>query len=324
MAEAKINESCIIGLPTCGYAFSSSRMAFIATPADEEFALELDILKGLLEEKEYESYIALQRLDPARLAFCTKICSKIITSQFCIVLLNSSSHRDEPHIKIPNPNVHMEYGLMLAFKKFILPFQHEGDALAFNIRPLDTIVYSNKNFKECANRAIDEAILQTGTTSRPTRVLTSSENRIRYTSVLGLHLTQVNNDAANFLYVLGLPMGFSLLDGPDVVYLGIFDLEPAKEIVFRLKLLLQALHNAKQRIESIVRKSMPRAEVERLAPLINKIRAEVVVSREIDKEKVGARITELTKGLQTIPWKLVNEEDIKQTIDQAYQEIGEI
>ncbi len=59
MAEAKINESCIIGLPTCGYAFSSSRMAFIATPADEEFALELDILRSLLEEKEYESYIAL-------------------------------------------------------------------------------------------------------------------------------------------------------------------------------------------------------------------------------------------------------------------------
>ena len=80
MAEAKLNESCIIGLPTCGYAFSSSRMAFIATPADEEFSLELEVLKDLLSEKEYESYIALQRIDPAKLAFCTKICSKIITS----------------------------------------------------------------------------------------------------------------------------------------------------------------------------------------------------------------------------------------------------
>jgi hypothetical protein len=33
--DAKINEKCIIGLPTCGYAFSSSRMAFIAAPGIE-------------------------------------------------------------------------------------------------------------------------------------------------------------------------------------------------------------------------------------------------------------------------------------------------
>jgi hypothetical protein len=133
MPDAKINETCIIGLPTCGYAFSSARMAFVATPADEEFSLELEILQSLLQEKDYEAYIALQRLEPAKLAFCTKICSKIITSQFCIVVLNRSSHRDHPEIKIPNPNVHMEYGLMMAFKKYILPFQLEGEELAFNI-----------------------------------------------------------------------------------------------------------------------------------------------------------------------------------------------
>lgn len=51
MAEARLNESCIIGLPTCGYAFSSSRMAFIATPADEEFSLELEVLKDLFLKK---------------------------------------------------------------------------------------------------------------------------------------------------------------------------------------------------------------------------------------------------------------------------------
>ena len=85
-------------------------MAFIATPSDEEFSLELEILQTLLSDKDYEAYIALQQVDPAKLAFCTKICSKIITSQFCIVPLNSSTHREHPDIKIPNPNVHMEYG----------------------------------------------------------------------------------------------------------------------------------------------------------------------------------------------------------------------
>ncbi len=39
-------------------------------------------------------------------------------------------HRDHREVRIPNPNVHLEYGLMLAFKKHILPFQREGDALA--------------------------------------------------------------------------------------------------------------------------------------------------------------------------------------------------
>ena len=86
MAEAKINETCIIGLPTCGYAFSSSRMAFIAVPSDDEFRLEVNVFEGLLRDKDYEAYIALQQVDPAKLAFCTKICSKIITSQFCLSL----------------------------------------------------------------------------------------------------------------------------------------------------------------------------------------------------------------------------------------------
>jgi len=147
MAEAKINEECIIGLPTCGYAFSSSKMAFIATPSDEEFQLEIDIIQNLLKEKDYDGYVALRQIDPGKFAFCTKICSKIITSQFCIVMLNSSTHKSHPTIKIPNPNVHLEYGLILAFKKYVLPFQREGDTLPFNISPLDTILYNKKNFK---------------------------------------------------------------------------------------------------------------------------------------------------------------------------------
>jgi len=48
MAEARINESCIIGLPTCGYAFNSSRMAFIAAPSDDEFSLELALILNFL------------------------------------------------------------------------------------------------------------------------------------------------------------------------------------------------------------------------------------------------------------------------------------
>jgi hypothetical protein len=180
--EATINEKCIIGLPTCGYAFSSSRMAFIATPADEEFSLEIDVLNSLLEDKGYEAYVALRNIDPGKFAFCTKICSKIITSQFCIVLLNSSAHRDHPQVKIPNPNVHMEYGLMLAFRKHVLPFERRGDSLAFNIQPLDTLLYTKGEFRKIADQAIDSAILAVGTTARPTRALASTDPNIKISS----------------------------------------------------------------------------------------------------------------------------------------------
>lgn len=324
MPEAKINESCIIGLPTCGYAFSSSRMAFVATPSDEEFALEIEVLQTLLEEKDYETYIALLKLDPAKLAFCTKICSKIITSQFCIVLLNSSAHKDHPDIKIPNPNVHMEYGLMMAFKKHILPFQHEGDSLAFNICPLDTIMYRKPTFKQLANNAIDEAIIRTGTTSRPTRALTSIENLLKYLYVLGLRVTLLNTDEANYLYKLGQPLDYMLLDGQDIVYFGPFDLENAKEVVFRLKLLLQALHTAKQNFETITKKTMTPEQIERTHLTWNKLRVEVLVSPEIDKKKVVSRVTELSKVFETVPWKLITAEDINEVIEKQYKEIGDI
>src|SRR5688572_13665910 len=110
-AQVAVNQDCIIGLPACGYAFSSARMAFIAAPGDEECALELDVLQSLLDERGYEASIALRSSEVAKLSFCTKICSKIITSQFCIALLNESRHRELPNVKIPNPNVHLEYGL---------------------------------------------------------------------------------------------------------------------------------------------------------------------------------------------------------------------
>ena len=324
MAEAKINESCIIGLPTCGYAFGSSRMAFIAAPSDDEFRLELDILETLLRDKEYEAYIALQRIDPAKLAFCTKICSKIITSQFCIVLLNSSTHREHPAIKIPNPNVHLEYGLMMAFKKYILPFQREGDALAFNIRPLDTILYTNANFREKADRAIDDAILAAGTTARPTRALGVNDSLLRYIAVEGLYVADVSTGDPAVLYRLGSPFGFLLLAGTTTVYLGVFDSEPAKEVVFRLKLLLQNVHNARQIFENTTAKSLTPQQIEFYENMWSRLRVEVLISKETDKDRIASRVVELTKHLVSIPWKLITQDDVEATIQGEYAKIGDI
>lgn len=322
--EATINEKCIIGLPTCGYAFSSTRMAFIAAPGDEEFSLELDVLGSLLEEKGYEAYVALRKLDPGKFAFCTKICSKIITSQFCIVLLNSSEHRDHPQVKIPNPNVHMEYGLMLAFRKHILPFQRRGDSLAFNIQPLDTILYSKGEFRKIADQAIDSAILAVGTTARPTRALASSELLLKYLTVRGLRVTELNTDDARNLYRLGSFLGFYLLDGTQVIYFGMFDAEPAKEVVFRVKLLLQNLHQALQLFDEITSKTMTPEQIARVEALKSRIQVEVLISDEVNRTALAQRVAELTADFHQFPWYLLTYADLQRKVDEEYARIGEL
>jgi hypothetical protein len=299
-------------------------MAFIAAPSDDEFQLELDVLSNLLGDKQYDGYVAVQRVDPAKLAFCTKICSKIITSQFCIVLLNSSAHRDHPNVRIPNPNVHLEYGLMMAFKKHIIPLQRDGDHLAFNIRPLDTILYSKANFREKADRAIDAAILAAGTTSRPSRALISSESLLKYIFIRGLRVSDVASPDAAALFRHGSPLGFLLLDGQEIVFLGPFDREDAKEIVFRLKLLLQSLDTARRTFESEVARTLSNEQIEHVKRTWSKIRIEVFVSKDIDRSRIEGRVRELTSGMHVIPWKLLNEGDLETVIAQEYGRIGEV
>lgn len=324
MAEAKINETCIIGLPTCGYAFSGSRMAFIAAPSDDEFRLELDIVQDLLAGKDYEAYIAVQRVDPAKLAFCTKICSKIIQSQFCVVLLNASRHHDNPSLLIPNPNVHLEYGLMLAFKKHIIPLQREGDTLAFNIRPLDTILYANATFKGRADRAIDSAILAAGTTSRSSGAIVTRESLLKYITIRGLQFSSLSTSDANTLYRLGSPLGFLFLEGREIVWFGLFDQEPAKEVVFRLKLLLQNLHNAKETFERERVRALQPEQVQYYRDLWQRFRIEVFVSPEVDKGRIEGKVRELAAGLESVSWHLLNEEDVQGVIRREYEGIGDV
>lgn len=107
MVDTRIrkNERCVIGLPACDYVFSSTRSCFIAYGFATS-ALERDLLKGILQERGIEPVEAGGQIDPGKFVFCTKICSKIIVAQFCVVLLNRDTAGH-------NANVNIEYGLML-------------------------------------------------------------------------------------------------------------------------------------------------------------------------------------------------------------------
>jgi hypothetical protein len=151
------NELCIIGLPRCDFVFSSARTCFIGY-GFKESTLEMNVLRHLLRGRGVEPIEAGGTLAPGQNAFCTKICSKIIVSQFCIALVNNDVNNG---VEMPNANVNMEYGLMLGFNKYVVPFQREGQTLPFNVAGLDTVKYTDESFERKAAEAIDVAIVAT-------------------------------------------------------------------------------------------------------------------------------------------------------------------
>jgi hypothetical protein len=229
------NERCIIGLPVCDYVFSSTRSCFIAYGFSTS-GLERDILKRILEDRGIEPIEAGGLMEPGTFAFCTKICSKIIVSQFCIVLANNDKTRGRG--EVANPNVHMEYGLILGHNKYVIPFQRDDQLLPFNVSPLDTIKYNQANFRTLATQAIDQAIAATSQIQLMPDIdqLVSLFSLIKNTTIVNLQ----NHPDEQALLLLG----FTLLrkfDGLSHVYLGNFSALSAHQIIWRVGKLLEMI-----------------------------------------------------------------------------------
>jgi hypothetical protein len=219
------NERCVIGLPACDYVFSSTRSCFIAYGFSTS-ALERDILKSILEERNIEPIEAGGLLEPGKFAFCTKICSKIIMAQFCVVLVNNDNSG-------PNANVNIEYGLMLGHNKYVIPFQREDQSLPFNVAGLDTIKYNQGNFRRLAIQAIDRAILETSQ-SRPE--LNIGRQIDLFLLINNATVVNIQNDPGDrAIFELGNAFGFNLLlkfDGLSYVFLGNFSALQSNAIIW--------------------------------------------------------------------------------------------
>lgn len=109
--QIKRNEECIVRDRPCGRIFGGSNTCFVASPSPEIVGYELDIIRTALEKEEIEPYIAVENVDPGKDIFCTKICTKIIESKLCVVVLTGETKSKKV---LPNPNVYYEYGLMTA------------------------------------------------------------------------------------------------------------------------------------------------------------------------------------------------------------------
>jgi hypothetical protein len=286
--ERSINQKCFFGLPYCGFGFESSRHCFVASPSDPECQLELDLIKKELDKSNYEAYIAVENFTGGKNIFCQKICSKIITAHFCIAILNESTHKEDKHITIPNPNVHFEYGLMCALNKRVIPMMIEGKKLPFNVAPLDTIIYSKSTFTSQLTKHTSESIMAIqATESDP---LTGSMDRqvFEFMSLRGLVLADITPTSFNkAVYDLGGYLGFLLFFGGIYAFFLIAEKSDDTTIAFNIKLLTK---NIRSFIIRLCKQSSKRSameivtEVDPLVSSLNGLQIYVLVDQVANRE----------------------------------------
>lgn len=244
------NEHCIVGMPRCDFVFSSTRTCFVAY-GFKTSPLEMTVIKNLLTQRGIQCEEAGGNLVPGQNAFCQKICSKIITSQFCIVLLNLDN---ENGTLVPNANVNMEYGLMLGFNKYLIPFQEKDHTLPFNVSGLDTVKYDKTNFEAKAANAIDIAVEKT---SQETVGLTPPDQLIQlFLLSKKAVFSPIDSEGEKYIFRMGSPFGFNLLhdfSGMAYIFFGNFTALRPEIVIWRLKmlndLLTERMSSLKDRIE---------------------------------------------------------------------------
>ena len=282
------HETCIIGLPRCDYVFSSTRSCFIAY-GFEESPLEVAILKRLLQARGIEPIEAGGALAPGQNAFCTKICSKVITSQFCVVLLNNDESGGP---EVPNANVNMEYGLMMGFNKFVIPFQRAHQTLPFNVAGLDTIKYTNSDFERKASEAVDHAITATEQVApEPLAIDQSIEAFLLLNNTL---VVACDNDADRNIFRLGAPLGFNLIadfGGFDYKFFGNYSHLRPEAVIWRVMKLCEIITQRMATLGVRIQTGMiDAAKVPVLTAFVQRVEIWVVANSGDDKNAVAAAV----------------------------------
>lgn len=278
------NELCIIGLPRCDFVFSSTRNCFIAY-GFEQSTFEMTILRNLLEKRGIQTEEAGGSLAPAQSAFCAKICSKIITSQFCIVILNNEIRDGR---EIPNANVNMEYGLMLGFNKYVIPFQRESQTLPFNVAGLDTVKYIDTNFESRAIQSLDQAITETHQDLTP---------RIDPDQLINTFLLQkkalfnpLTTEGDKNIFHLGSPLNFNLLtdfSAMNYMFLGNFTNLRLEVVLWRIKMLTDIIEDRRSSGKNRVRLGIiDPAKIEFFDEFFKQIQIWIIVTSDEDKKSV--------------------------------------
>lgn len=127
-------------------------LVFIIGSGSSEFEKDINVIRDVLKKFGYDGYFALLSEKEKGLdSFCDKICSKILGSQFCVVMLNDPIIQPEQYpdsakkgvvLRGPRPNVYYEYGIAVAANKNIIPVMRRDMKLPFDVQHLDAILYT--------------------------------------------------------------------------------------------------------------------------------------------------------------------------------------
>lgn len=284
------NELCVIGLPRCDFVFSSTRTCFIGYGFAES-TLEMAILRNLLADRGIEAVEAGGSLAPGQNAFCAKICSKIIVAQFCIILINNDV---KDATEIPNANVNMEYGLMLGFNKYVIPFQRESQNLPFNVAGLDTVKYSNLSFEHKAAAAIDGAIAATTQESVP--LLSPDQIVEAFLLSKRLLVVPVITEGDRNFFEIGRPLGYNLVmtfDGMRYAYFGNFTALRTEAVLWRLRTLEEIIQERMKSIPERVKLGLAAANPQAVVALeafLGKLQTMLLVTGDEERTNVQQEI----------------------------------
>ena len=216
-----------------------------------------------------------------------------------IVLINNDEIDGR---EIPNANVNMEYGLMLGFNKYVLPFQRVSQRLPFNVAGLDTIKYNDRDFERQATQAIDQAIAATRQDTPPP--FTPDQVLEAFLLRRKALITPITNEGDRNIFQMGSPLGFNLLNdfsGLIYMFFGNFTALRPEAALWRLRMLNEILEGRRASLTVRIQAGMVTPEQGRMfEELLDRLQIWVVLSNDDDKTAVQG-------GLQALPLRYKSE-----------------
>ncbi|MGE0277068.1 MAG: hypothetical protein AB7R40_16815 [Nitrospiraceae bacterium] len=184
----------------------------------------------------------------------------------------------------------MEYGLMLGFNKYVIPFQRASQRLPFNVAGLDTIKYASRDFERLASDAIDQAISLT-TQSSTTQVPVDQFLDAFLMAKRALVAPLMDQGERN-IYELGRPLGFILLNdfsGTKIMFFGNFVSLRPEIVLWKIRtlesILSERLGTVNQRIQAGL---VPADQVNFVIEIFEKLQYWILVTSNDDKKAVLA------------------------------------
>jgi hypothetical protein len=186
----------------------------------------------------------------------------------------------------------MEYGLMLGFNKYVIPFQRASQRLPFNVAGLDTVKYTNSEFERLATQAIEQAIRETQQDAP--QPLPTDQGLGMFLLTKKALVTPINTEGDRNMLQMGLPLGFNLLNdftAINYMFLGNFTPLRPEVIVWRVNMLTKILDERRATLGWRVKAGIvSETHAQMMEEILGKLQIWILVTSDADKSSVEAEL----------------------------------